>query len=244
MSGPALSEVTALILAGGKGTRIASLYPDIPKPMIPLNGQPFLYWVIRWVMRQGIRRIVISTGHLAEKIEEWVETNPFGDDVEIICRRENKPLGTAGGIRNCLDLLGEWTLVTNGDSLIDADIKDAIVPKALGGFDTFIFGVMVDDTSRFGSLQVGQDNLLKNFAEKVSGNGLINSGIYLLSYATIAAIPEHDSVSIERDTFPEMLERHKKIEVRSLGSAKFIDIGTPESVAEKDLFLLGKNSFT
>ena len=230
MSGPALSEVTALILAGGKGTRIASLYPDIPKPMIPVNGQPFLYWVIRWVMRQGIRRIVISTGHLAEKIEEWVETKSLGDNIEIICRRENKPLGTAGGIRNCLDLLGEWTLVTNGDSLIDADIKDAIIPKALDGNDAYIFGVMVDDTSRFGSLRIGSGNRLEAFAEKVPGKGLINSGIYLLSYATVAAIPEHDSVSIERDTFPAMLERHKKIRVLSLGAVKFIDIGTPESI--------------
>jgi D-glycero-alpha-D-manno-heptose 1-phosphate guanylyltransferase len=230
MSGPALSEVTALILAGGKGTRIASLYPDIPKPMIPVNGQPFLYWVIRWVMRQGIRQIVISTGHLAEKIEEWVETKPLGDDVEIICRRENKPLGTAGGIRNCLDLLGEWTLVTNGDSLIDADIKDALKMLAQQVVDAMIFGVTVDDTRRFGSLRIGSGNRLEAFAEKVPGKGLINSGIYLLSYATIAAIPEHDSVSIERDTFPAMLETQKKIEVRSLGSAKFVDIGTPESL--------------
>ena len=242
MSGSALSDVTALILAGGKGTRIASLYPDIPKPMIPVNGHPFLYWVIRWVMRQGIRRIVVSTGHLAEKIEEWVETKPLGDDVEIICRREEKPLGTAGGIRNCLDLLGEWTLVTNGDSLIDADIKDALKMLAQPVVDAMIFGVTVDDTARFGSLQVGQDNLLKNFAEKVPGNGLINSGIYLLSYATIAAIPEHDSVSIERDTFPAMLETQKKIEVRSLGTAKFIDIGTPESLDEKTLIYLVKSN--
>ena len=238
MSGPALSEVTALILAGGKGTRIASLYPDIPKPMIPVNGRPFLYWVIRWVMRQGIRRIVISTGHLAEKIEEWVETKPLGDDVEIICRREDKTLGTAGGIRNCLDLLGELTLVTNGDSLIDADIKDAIVPKTLDGFDAFIFGVMVDDTSRFGSLRIGSDNRLEAFVEKVPGKGLINSGIYLLSHATIAAIPKHNSVSIERETFPEMLAKGRKITVLSMESVKFIDIGTPESVGLSSAFAI------
>lgn len=237
MSGPILSEVTALILAGGKGTRIASLYPDIPKPMIPVNGQPFLYWVIRWVMRQGIRRIIISTGHLAEKIEAWVETKPLGDDVQIICRREQKPLGTAGGIRNCLDLLGEWTLVTNGDSLIDADIKDAIVAKTLDGFDAFIFGVMVDDTSRFGSLRIGSGNRLEAFAEKVPGKGLINSGIYLLSRPTIKAIPSGQFVSVERDTFPKMLEAGHKIRVIPLASKEFIDIGTPESLAEKDRFI-------
>ena len=237
MSAFRLEDMTALILAGGKGTRIASLYPDIPKPMIPVKGQPFLYWVIRWIMRQGPRRIVISTGHLAEKIDEWVASKPFGDTVEIICRRETEPLGTGGGVRNCLDLLGDWTLVTNGDSLIDADIRELVDPLAISSVDAVIFGVSVDDTSRFGSLKVSPVGLLETFAEKAPGQGLINSGVYLLSHEALAEIPADQTVSIERDTFPEMLKSGKKILIILMKNVDFIDIGTPESLAEKDSFM-------
>lgn len=229
MSTSQLEDMTALILAGGKGTRIAALYPDIPKPMIPVKGHPFLYWIIQWIMRQGIRRVVISTGHMAEKIDDWVATKPFGDRVEIICRRETEPLGTGGGVRNCLDLLDEWTLVTNGDSLIDADIYELVDSLAISSVDAVIFGVSVDDTSRFGSLKVSPLGLLETFAEKVPGKGLINSGIYLLKQRLISSIPAGRTVSIEKETFPKMIQNETKIKIIKINSTKFVDIGTPDN---------------
>jgi D-glycero-alpha-D-manno-heptose 1-phosphate guanylyltransferase len=231
------NDVTGLILAGGKGTRISALYPDIPKPMIPVKGKPFLYWVVQWLTQQGITRIIISTGHMAKKIDEWVASRPFPDNIEILCRKELEPLGTGGGIRNCLDLLGEWTLVTNGDSLIAADIADQIAGSQSADLDSFIFGISVSDTSRFGSLRVGSDGNLIEFAEKVPGSGLINGGLYLLRKSVIASIQPNTMISIERDIFPNLLAGGSKIGIISIKNFGFLDIGTPESLVLSDSFV-------
>ena len=119
-----LNQVVAVVLAGGFGTRVAHLLPGIPKPMAQVAGRPFLEWVVRFLARQGIENVVLSTGHLAEVVEEHFQKNPV-PGVRTRSIAETQPLGTAGGFLNAARFSGEkppaW-LVLNGDSLVLSDL--------------------------------------------------------------------------------------------------------------------------
>jgi len=120
-----LSQVVAVVLAGGFGTRVAHLLDGVPKPMVPVEGKPFLEWVVRWLARQGIQKAVLSTGHLAEVVEAHFQSQPVAG-VVTRCFAETRPLGTGGGFLNAAQLSGEspeaW-LVLNGDSLVFANLS-------------------------------------------------------------------------------------------------------------------------
>ena len=94
-------QITAVVLAGGFGRRIQHLLPDLPKPMAPVNGRPFLEWVVRYLAAQKIRRVILSTGHLAETIARHFRSQPV-KNVRVSCVPETKPLGTAGGFLNAI----------------------------------------------------------------------------------------------------------------------------------------------
>ena len=174
--------ITAVILAGGKGTRIAALYPNTPKPMIPVVGHPFLHWVTAWVVGQGIRDVVYSVGHLAEQIQAWVTGLEHLPGVRLRYRGERVPLGTGGGALNCLDLCAESVLVLNGDSLVLVDIEPAFARFRGEDLDGIIIATEVPDASRYGSLETDDAGLLCGFHEKRSGRGLINCGVYLFRH--------------------------------------------------------------
>src|SRR4051794_37057160 len=114
-----LNRVTAVVLAGGLGTRIKALYPDLPKPMIPINGRPFLEWIIRYLCKQGFKSAIISSGYKAEIISEHFSAQPV-HGIQVHCVSETHPQGTAGGFLEAAaraqDIPDAW-LVLNGDSL-------------------------------------------------------------------------------------------------------------------------------
>ena len=101
-----LSQVVGVVLAGGFGTRVAHLLPGVPKPMAPVAGRPFLEWVVRRLARQGIPKVLLSTGHLAEVVDRYFQPQPVAG---VITRSfaETRPLGTAGGFLNAVRLSGE-----------------------------------------------------------------------------------------------------------------------------------------
>src|SRR4051794_7728791 len=98
-----MEDVSVVILAGGKGTRLSGLFPDLPKPLVPVAGRPFLYWLTRWISSHGPQHFVYSTGYMADQIEDWSADGSM-PEIDRICRRESEPLGTGGGLLNCLDL--------------------------------------------------------------------------------------------------------------------------------------------
>src|SRR5512141_1989233 len=122
-----LSQVEAVVLAGGFGTSVAHLLAGIPKPMVPVAGRPFLEWVVRYLARQGVGKVILSTGHLAEVVEAHFPGQPVAR-VVTRCVPETRPLGTAGGFLNAVRVSNEkpeaW-LVLNGDSLVLADLSPA-----------------------------------------------------------------------------------------------------------------------
>ncbi|CUW38870.1 Putative Nucleotidyltransferase(Nucleotidyl transferase,11-234) [Magnetospirillum sp. XM-1] len=234
MAGADLLGVTAVILAGGKGTRIAGLFPGIPKPMIPVAGQPFLHWVVRWLDQRGIGDIMVSIGHLAGAIEQWAAGKPHGINLRTVA--ETQPLGTGGAVVSCLDACRDWVLVLNGDSLVEVDLAAMAGRVMRDGLDGGVVGVRVDDSSRYGSLAVGPNSLLTGFAEKRAGAGLINAGVYLFRADLLRRFTPGQSLSMETDIMPALLAGGARLAVAE-SHGPFLDIGTPESVVLAEDFV-------
>jgi D-glycero-alpha-D-manno-heptose 1-phosphate guanylyltransferase len=230
-------EVTALILAGGFGTRIQGVLHDLPKPMAPVNGKPFVEWIVRWLKKQGINKVVISTGYRSEILENHFATQPVAD-VHICCIRETAPLGTGGGIRFAATqskVTPEYWLVLNGDSLIFTDLK--AVFDSVEESDGVIITRRVQDTSRYGTVMVDCDGIIESFAEKQSGAGLINGGIYLMSHELVKDFPGKVPLSVEKEVFPNLIAEGKKLKAHPT-DAGFLDIGTPESLFQAEQFIV------
>jgi NDP-sugar pyrophosphorylase family protein len=250
-------QITAVILAGGFGTRVKHLLGDLPKPMAPVNGRPFLEWVVRYLAAQQIRRVILSTGHLAEIIERHFHSQPV-KNVCVSCVPETKPLGTAGGFLNAIRGAAEkpaaW-LVLNGDSLAPAPLAQMF--QLLDDVETegAILGVHVADASRFGTISVNDNSGtgfqpvcgsqagslrhygdLAGFSEKKPGAGVINAGIYLFRAAVIDLFPDKSPLSFETEVFPALVAEKVRLKV-CVTNAPFLDIGTPESLPLAEEFI-------
>jgi NDP-sugar pyrophosphorylase family protein len=227
------SDVTAVILAGGVGSRLKSVVSDRPKGLAEVNGRPFLAFLLDQLVAAGARRAVFSTGYLAAQIDE-----AFGDDfhgMRIGYSHETTALGTGGGLRLAADTLASSTLlVLNGDSYCEVDLT-AFLADALRGRSPALVLSQQADTSRFGRVEHGPDGRIDSFREKGDspGAGWINAGIYALPRELVLAIPTGRPVSLEREVFPAWIGRG----LRAFPSkGRFLDIGTPESYREASDF--------
>jgi D-glycero-alpha-D-manno-heptose 1-phosphate guanylyltransferase len=232
------AEVTAVILAGGFGTRVQHLLPSLPKPMAPVCGRPFVEWVVRYLIAQGIQRTVLSTGYLAESVERHFQGHPLPSG-KLRCVPERTPLGTAGGFLNAVSGVAEpvaaW-LVLNGDSLALAPLAPLIAalnePEVAG----VILGVEVGDAARYGRLVRDGRGRLVRFAEKTPGAGVINAGVYLLRASAVQEFPSSRPLSFERDVFPGLIQSGAVVRV-CCAEPPFLDIGTPESLPMAESFI-------
>ena len=233
-----LSQAVAVVLAGGFGTRVAHLLADIPKPMARVEGKPFVDWVVRCLARQGIPKVLLSTGHLAEVVERHFQPRPV-PGVTTRCFAETRPLGTGGGFLNAVRLSGEspaaW-LVVNGDSLVFADLKLAVAELSNPAVAGVVVGCTVADASRYGTLAIGPAGELHGFTEKHPGRGVINAGIYLLRNSLVSELPGTQPLSFEQEVFPQLISRGILLKVCAV-DAPFLDIGTPESLRQAELFV-------
>jgi NDP-sugar pyrophosphorylase family protein len=232
------SQIVAVILAGGYGTRVQHLLPGVPKPMASVAGKPFLEWIIHYLKVQGITKVIISTGYLAEIIEEYFRDRPISG-VEISCYRETTPLGTAGGFLNAVRQSEQkplsW-LIINGDSLVFTNLN--LLNIHLDDLDIggVILGLEVGDTSRYGSLIYNEKDILVGFQEKRPGIGIINAGVYLLRHSLLREFPQNLPLSFEKDVFPNLLNKGINLKVQTVATP-FLDIGTPESLPQAEKFI-------
>jgi len=230
-------SITAVILAGGQGTRIRALYPDVPKPMIAVAGKPFLYWPTAYFAQHGIREFIYSTGYKGDQIERWCADGTM-PGIERMVAHETEPLGTGGGLLHALDHCAEWVLVANGDSLCIGGLPELLAfaddAQLAGG----LVGVYQNDTARFGSLDVDAAGRMRAFREKVPGQGYINAGVYLFRKAALLALQVSGPCSIERDLIPRLLAAGAVMKVALVRDADgFVDIGTPETVGAGETFI-------
>lgn len=223
-------DITAVLLVGGKGTRLRSVVTSTPKPLAAVGGQSFLELLVRQLRSQGVRRVVMCSGYLAEQIE-----STFGDGrawgVEIQYSREDQPLGTGGAVKHAGRFLQAEPdfLVMNGDSFLEMGVREFVRShRARKGFASMAV-VPVENAARYGTVKVDSNGTVGGFAEKtgLESPGLINAGVYVFSRAVLGCIPE-GPCSLERDVFPQILGRGIQAwEQRGM----FIDIGTPEDYA-------------
>ena len=231
-------QITAVVLAGGFGTRIKHLLGDLPKPMAPVNGRPFVEWVVRYIAAQGIRNVILSTGHLAATVEKHFAPQPV-KNVRVTCVPETTPLGTAGGFLNAAGRAREkasaW-LVLNGDSLVIAPLEKLFAaldqPEAEGG----ILGAPMADAARYGTISANADGNLIGFNEKKPGAGNINAGVYLFRDSALKKFPTKTPLSFEEDVFPALIRSGARLKT-VLSEAPFLDIGTPESLPQAEGFI-------
>lgn len=235
---PCFRSACAVVLAGGGGTRIRHLYPDLPKPMIAAAGAPFVEWVLRYLCQQGVTQFIISLGHLAEVAERYFASRGSSRD-QIQTVREPSPLGTGGAVLfagRAIRSNADPILVTNGDSLALADLSPVWRLLADESIDGVIVGLSVPDASRYGRLDIAGDGRLLRFCEKQPGAGVINAGMYVFRRRLLAKFPAGCPLSMEHDVFPALLQAGARLVVHRC-QAPFLDIGTPASIVEADAFI-------
>jgi len=215
------------ILCGGLGTRLRSAVADRPKALAEVAGRPFLAWLLDLLDFYGFQRVVLCTGYQAEQIEAEFGVGYKGLHLEY--SQEPSLVGTGGALRYALPLFrSSNVLVVNGDSYCHADLASFWRGHLAEHAVTSMILTHVEDSSRFGSVQLNGSGLVAAFQEKVAsaGPGWINAGIYLASRALLQVIPQNTVCSLEREVFPMWI----KLGLRGVKSdGPFIDIGTPES---------------
>lgn len=231
------SGVTAVVLAGGLGTRLRPVVGDRQKTIADVGGRPFLTRIIDQVEAVGIRRIVICTGHGAREVEASLAARK--GPAAIAFSREEQPLGTGGALRRALPVAGGGTLlVLNGDSYTDANLDAFLADYRRSGRIPLLLLVEVADSRRYGRVECGPGEVIQAFTEKgaAEGAGWINAGLYLMEAEHVAGIPAERPVSLEREVFPVWLATGLR---GHRTSGRFIDIGTPESYAAAERFFMG-----
>ncbi|GAC56758.1 putative mannose-1-phosphate guanylyltransferase [Gordonia hirsuta DSM 44140 = NBRC 16056] len=225
----AAPDVQALILVGGKGTRLRPLTLSAPKPMLPTAGVPFLTHLISRIRDAGITDIVLGTSFKAEVFNEH-----YGDGsdlgVTLTYVTEEEALGTGGGIRNVYDsLVADTVLVFNGDVLGGTDIREVLDTHRDSGAEVTLHLVRVGDPRAFGCVPTDDDGRVTAFLEKTQDppTNQINAGTYVFNRDVIAEIPAGRAVSVEREVFPKLLAEGRHLQGH-VDSAYWRDMGTPE----------------
>jgi D-glycero-alpha-D-manno-heptose 1-phosphate guanylyltransferase len=225
----------AIVLAGGFGTRLRQVVPDLPKPMAPIAGRPFLEILLSTLARKGFTRVVLSLGFMSDKIIEHFGNSFKG--MELLYEVEPLPLGTGGAIRAALArCLSDHVYIFNGDTYLDLEV-DALERLWQSKHNPVIVVREVADTARFGKVEM-RDGQVVAFREKgMSGPGLINAGCYILPQNLLDDFPSNKPFSIESEFFIESLQRIRFDGFITHG--RFIDIGVPDDYALAQTVLAG-----
>ncbi len=226
----------AVVLVGGEGTRLRPLTYKTPKGLLPIANLAFLDRQLTWLTSHGVDDIVLSLGYLPDAFREHLAVDHsagegrFGS-ARIRFRQEPEPLGTAGGIRFAAEGIEERLIVCNGDVLTDLDLRQLVAFHEKHGAEATIALTQVDDPSAFGVVPTRDDGEVVAFVEKPppgrAPTNWVNAGTYVLEPSVLGQIPPRLTISIERETFPRMLDRPGRL-FAFRSDAYWIDIGTPE----------------
>jgi mannose-1-phosphate guanylyltransferase len=228
----------AVVLVGGEGTRLRPLTLTIPKQMLPIGGRPMIERVLAWLARHSVTEAVLSLGY---KPDAFLEAYASGEcaNVRLKYAVEASPLDTAGAIRFAALEAGvdEAFVVVNGDVLTDLDVSALVAFHRTHGAEGTIALTPVDDPSRFGVVPTDDDGRVAAFIEKPAPGeaptNLINAGTYVLEPSVLDRIPGGRPVSIEKETFPEMVGDRTLYAMAS--DARWLDAGTPATYLAANL---------
>ena len=231
----------AVILAGGAGTRLRPFTLDTPKPMIDINGKPFLYYIIKELSRYGIKDYVFCVGYLADKFKEY-----FGDGsgmgIRIVYSIENEFVGTGGALKIAESKLEDDFIAVNGDTYLPIDYSEVYERFKLSDKSGLI--VVYDNKERIAepnialdekgdviaynkkeTLKMG-DRTIKNRARPNISCDYVDAGVQVFKKSVLDLIPSGKFVSLEVDIFPKLIS--KKELAAFVSSQRYFDLGTPE----------------
>ena len=225
------APTSAILLVGGFGTRLQPLTFKTPKPMLPVAGIPFAEHQIAKARAAGITEIVLATSYLSEVFEpHFGDGKQFG--IRISYALEEKALGTGGAIANAAKQLknGGPVVIFNGDVLSSHDLKAQCELHQSQGADVTLFLTEVPDARAFGVVEMAGNRIL-TFREKMQDppTNIINAGCYIFSPAAIDSIPTDRVVSVERETFPELIKSGSTL-LGYVDRSYWLDIGTPDAL--------------
>jgi mannose-1-phosphate guanylyltransferase len=231
-----VSDLEAVMLVGGKGTRLRPLTISAPKPMLPTAGVPFTAHQLARARDAGVRHVVLATSYRAEVFEEYFgDGSDFGLDLTYVT--ETEPLGTGGGIRNVAGQLrsgpDDPILIFNGDVLSGVDLRAQVDGHQSSGADVTLHLVEVDDPRAFGVVPTDPDGRVTAFLEKTPDppTNRINAGCYVFDRRIIDGIPAGRPVSVERETFPGLLAEGALVRGH-IDSSYWLDLGTPAAFVQ------------
>ena len=224
-----------IVLAGGFGTRLREVVPDLPKPMAPIAGRPFLEILLSTLARKGFTRVVLSLGFMAEKIIAHFGESYAG--MHLVYEVELRPLGTGGAIRAALTRCEfDHVFIFNGDTYLDLEV-DELESLWQARHHPVIVVRKVPDTARFGRVEMS-DGRINTFLEKgMSGAGLINAGCYVLPKDVLNNFSVGQPFSLETEFFIKYLQRIRFDGFVTHG--QFIDIGVPDDYVFAQTALAG-----
>ncbi|HEX4724598.1 MAG TPA: NDP-sugar synthase [Pseudonocardiaceae bacterium] len=229
MSSP-VRGVDAVVLVGGKGTRLRPLTLSAPKPMLPTAGVPFLTHLLSRIRAIGVTHVVFGTSYMTEVFSDhFGDGSALGMELEYLV--EDEPLDTAGGIRNVVSALREPdVLVFNSDILSGVDLAAVVDTHRTHAADVTLHLVRVPDPRRFGCVPTDADGRVTAFLEKTDDppTDQINAGCYVFRRDVIEAIPTGRPVSVERETFPGLLASGARVQGH-VDASYWLDVGTPEA---------------
>ncbi len=220
-------NIDTVILCGGLGTRLQNVAKGLPKPMVDINGKPFLDLIIDSLASFGFKRFILCSGYKSKIIAEHYRQK--NDGLEYVLSEEAIPLGTGGAMVQAKNLItSKVFLGLNGDSICQIDFKEFLKFHLEKKANVSIALTSVDDPQDYGSINLNENQEITGFNEKSSlrsGAGLVNAGIYLFNLQSIDSFPSQKKLSLEYDVFPAFVGSGL---YGYVDPAQLFDIGTPQ----------------
>ncbi len=231
-------NVQAIVLAGGLGTRLQSVVSDVPKCMAPVEGIPFIHFIISWLKNEGVKSFILSLGYKSEIVIEYITKNFADTEIEFVI--EDHPLGTGGAIKlACGKATTEDVVIVNGDTLFNINIERLVEFHQSNSADFTCALKQMYNFSRYGSVEIDDQFVVKAFNEKkLCERGFINGGIYVLKTAAMQDGFLPQEFSFEKDFLEKQTPVQKFIGLPC--DNYFIDIGIPDDYSrfQNDYHLL------
>lgn len=216
-----------IILAGGLGTRLQSVVEDKPKCLAPIDGKPFLHYLLLQIQRYHFRNIIFSVGYKKEMVKDYLSKNANNYSFEYVFAEEEEPLGTGGAIMNAMQYVAtDDAIVMNGDTLFDIDLDALYLFQKNNMADCTLALKLMNEADRYGIVHIDEQNSITSFEEKkIGASGLINGGIYCLFKKSFINIPFEKKFSFEKEYLEKMISERNFMAFTQ--DKYFIDIGIP-----------------
>lgn len=226
-----------VILAGGLGTRLRSVVSDVPKCMAPVDGRPFLKWMLAWIEPFKPNKIILSLGYLSEVVTDWINSTMKDYPIPIDWVIEETPLGTGGGIRLALSKASsEQCVILNGDTFFDVDLNALCSFRGQSGSPLAVAIKPMERFDRYGSVTLDDRSHIISFNEKrYCEKGLINGGVYCIDCTAGLLDDKPEKFSFEKDILEPL--SGKGVIAGFVSKGSFIDIGIPQDYQLAQTFL-------